>query len=109
MLRLVEQHAARVQRRRVAIDLYAGVGFFTLPLARQFERVISVEGSPESYEYAVHNVPPNVKTVGAPVEAWVRDMRTPTSFFSIPRAQEHTECHRCNRHERARDDLLSLL
>src|SRR6266545_1597043 len=36
MLRLVSAHAARVTRKRVAIDLYAGVGFFTLPLSLMF-------------------------------------------------------------------------
>jgi len=90
MLRLVEQHAVRVERRRVAIDLYAGVGFFTLPLARQYQRVISVEGSPESYEYAVRNAPPNVKTVAAPVESWARDMpHADFIFLDPPRAGAH--------------------
>ena len=30
---------------KLALDLYAGVGFFTLPLARTFERVISVDAN----------------------------------------------------------------
>ena len=32
----------------MAIDLYAGVGLFTLPLARQFEQVIAVEANPQA-------------------------------------------------------------
>jgi 23S rRNA (uracil1939-C5)-methyltransferase len=30
---------------KVALDLYAGVGFFTLPLARTFEKVVSVDAN----------------------------------------------------------------
>src|ERR1700730_3765329 len=39
-----------------AIDLYCGVGLFTLPLARRFERVIGVEGSARATEFARHNL-----------------------------------------------------
>ncbi len=57
MLRLVTAHAARVRNRRLAVDLYAGVGFFTLPLATLFERVIAVEGNPDPHANieAVHS------------------------------------------------------
>lgn len=39
-----------------AIDLYCGVGLFTLPLARRFERVIGVEGSTRATEFARRNL-----------------------------------------------------
>jgi len=39
-----------------AIDLYCGVGLFTLPLARRFERVIGVEGSERATEFARRNL-----------------------------------------------------
>src|SRR5947209_8161696 len=39
-----------------ALDLYCGVGLFTLPLARSFERVVAVEGNRVSAEYARRNL-----------------------------------------------------
>ncbi|MGH9455980.1 MAG: 23S rRNA (uracil(1939)-C(5))-methyltransferase RlmD, partial [Terriglobia bacterium] len=35
-------------KRRLALDLFAGVGLFALPLARDYEQVIAVESSPSS-------------------------------------------------------------
>src|SRR5438874_1988569 len=49
MLRLVSAHASRAGRKALAVDLYAGIGFFTLPLASIFERVIAVEGASVFY------------------------------------------------------------
>lgn len=39
-----------------ALDLYSGVGLFTLPLARRFKRVVAVEGNPASAAYARRNL-----------------------------------------------------
>ncbi len=39
-----------------AIDLYCGVGLFTLPLARSFQRVIGVEANPRATEFARRNL-----------------------------------------------------
>jgi len=46
---------------RLALDLYSGVGLFTLPLARRFERVIAVESSSTSVEDLRASAPANVK------------------------------------------------
>ena len=70
MLRLVRAHAERCATKEKAIDLYAGVGFFTLPLASVFRSVIAVEGAPASIECAKRNVPANVRIVHAPVESY---------------------------------------
>ena len=70
LLDLVTAHASRVQRRDSAIDLYAGIGFFSAPLARLFERVTAVEGSPLTHGWCRRNVPGNVDCVHAPVERW---------------------------------------
>ncbi len=37
---------------KVAIDLYSGVGLFTLPLTRRFEVVVAVEANPEAMRFA---------------------------------------------------------
>jgi len=60
LLRLVTGHAARVKRKRMAIDLYAGVGFFTVPLKKMFERVIAVEGAADPHS--------DLEIVESPVE-----------------------------------------
>ncbi len=39
-----------------ALDLYSGVGLFTLPLARNFASVVAVEGDPKSIEFAKTNL-----------------------------------------------------
>lgn len=38
-----------------ALDLYCGVGLFSLPLARRFARVTGVEGNEQSVKFARHN------------------------------------------------------
>lgn len=41
---------------KTALDLYCGVGLFTLPLARKFEKVFGVEGSERAVESAKKNI-----------------------------------------------------
>lgn len=92
MLRLVSAHAGRVRSRRRALDLYAGVGFFTSPLATLFERVVAVEGSAEAARYARLNVPQNVEVIEALVE--VRARKLPEAdlvFLDPPRAGARPE------------------
>lgn len=48
LLRLALENAAGV----AALDLYCGVGLFTLPLARKFQTVVGVEANPQAVEFA---------------------------------------------------------
>ena len=90
MLRLVTNHAARVKNRRLALDLYAGVGFFTLPLAKLFDEVIAIEGAPESARYARLNAPPNARIVEKAVES-ARIPEADFIFLDPPRAGARRE------------------
>ena len=76
-------------------DLYCGVGLFTLPLARQFKKVVAVESNPVATRFARRNVQraglTNVRVVTANVTDWFRNDSTqagPTDFVLLdpPRA-----------------------
>ena len=41
---------------KMALDLYCGVGLFTLPLSRRFERVVGVEANPVAARFARRNL-----------------------------------------------------
>lgn len=60
----------------LALDLYCGVGLFTLPLARRFERVIGVEASSVATRFARRNVEHaglrNVSIVSESITSWIR-------------------------------------
>lgn len=59
-----------------ALDLYCGVGLFTLPLARRFVKVIGVEANPVATRFAKRNLEhaglTNARVVTATVAGWVR-------------------------------------
>lgn len=59
-----------------ALDLFCGVGLFSLPLARRFENVVAVENSPVAARLCAVNAEaagfPNIKTVCADVSAWMK-------------------------------------
>lgn len=84
LLRLVDRHASSTRGRHLAYDLYGGVGFFTLPIARYFHRVDMIEGSPVAAHYARINVPRHVKVVEAPVEQQMAKMRDADFVFLDP-------------------------
>jgi 23S rRNA (uracil1939-C5)-methyltransferase len=63
--------------RLVAIDLYCGVGLFSLPLARRFDRVYGVDSYSRAIQYARQNAEEagieNFKLANLPVEQWLSE------------------------------------
>ena len=57
---------------KVAADLYAGGGFFSLPLAQTFQQVVAVEASTYSFHDLKNNAPQNVKAIRAATEEFLR-------------------------------------
>lgn len=55
----------------LALDLYAGAGLFSVPLARSFAQVIAVEASQTSCRDLRHNAPQEVKAVRATTEQYL--------------------------------------
>ena len=59
-----------------ALDLYSGVGLFTLPLSRRFQRVIGVEANPVAVSFARRNLQDaglaNARVITADVAGWFR-------------------------------------
>jgi 23S rRNA (uracil1939-C5)-methyltransferase len=56
---------------RSALDLYAGVGLFTLALAEKFEEVVAVEASPHASDDLKHNAPRNARPTRATTESFL--------------------------------------
>ena len=75
-----------------ALDLYCGVGLFTLPLGRRFEKVIGVEGNSTAVRFARRNLEQagleNVRVVTASVAEWIRGRSSDADFILLdpPRA-----------------------
>jgi 23S rRNA (uracil1939-C5)-methyltransferase len=56
-----------------ALDLYAGGGLFTVPLAGKFHHIFAVEASQTSSEDLRQNVPASVKVAGTRTEDYLRN------------------------------------
>jgi 23S rRNA (uracil1939-C5)-methyltransferase len=71
----------------IAIDLYCGVGFFTVPLSKRFPRVIGVENHQTAIRYAEENLQnagqKNGRFVTAPVERWLAGDRSPLGRVAL--------------------------
>lgn len=68
-----------------ALDLYSGVGLFTLPLARRFKKVVSVEEYGPAVDYARKNAADssNVEIVEKPVGRFLADQNSMSIDFAL--------------------------
>jgi 23S rRNA (uracil1939-C5)-methyltransferase len=73
-----------------ALDLYSGVGLFTLPLSRQFRRVTAVEANPVAVRFARRNLQDtNARVIAAGAADWFRSAPVRDTDFVLldpPRA-----------------------
>jgi 23S rRNA (uracil1939-C5)-methyltransferase len=88
--RLVET-ALETAQGETAIDAYAGVGLFSLPLARRFHSVRSIEGHESAARDLASNVQRSglaIETVHQPVELFLDSLAAPPGFLLLdpPRA-----------------------
>ena len=71
----VVKDLAQIGRHNAALDLFSGVGLFSLPLARIFEKVVAVESSKASCGLCISNAAAmgygNIQTVCADAAAWM--------------------------------------
>jgi 23S rRNA (uracil1939-C5)-methyltransferase len=90
LLDLVLRSAEGSPRWKRALDLFSGVGFFTIPISRIFGEVIGVEEWGESHRLAEQNAGPDsrIRFVAARVEDFLRDFRDEVDFIFMdpPRA-----------------------
>jgi 23S rRNA (uracil1939-C5)-methyltransferase len=67
-----------------AVDLYAGVGLFSLPLASRFRTVDAVERGSSGFrdlEWNISQNPANVRAVRAPAEEFLQTLRMPPDLI----------------------------
>jgi 23S rRNA (uracil1939-C5)-methyltransferase len=95
---LLEQLVATALRNatgETALDLYCGVGLFTIPLARSFRRLLGVEANPTAANFARRNLQQarltNTRVIRSTVGEWLQAnvaTLTPIDFILLdpPRA-----------------------
>ncbi|MEK6278766.1 MAG: class I SAM-dependent RNA methyltransferase [Acidobacteriota bacterium] len=77
------------KKGKIAIDLYCGVGLFTLPLARRFEQVVAVEANERATKFARRNLHSadlgNTEVVTLDVGEWLQQYRSfePIAFLLL--------------------------
>ncbi len=46
----------KIVKKEVVIDMFAGIGYFTIPMAKKAKRVYAIEINPDSYHYLLENI-----------------------------------------------------
>lgn len=90
------ENAIRGATGRFALDLYSGVGLFSLPLARRFERVVAVEEHPAACRFAKQNAAVNgcgnVEVINDRVRSFLRQRpSSPPDFILLDPPRAGTE------------------
>jgi len=107
LVETLAERATAEARGGLALDLYAGVGLFSLPLAASFERVLAVEGNPA----ATRDLDDNVR-VGDAGPGRI-EVRTADAEDFLPRWNERPDLilldpPRAGLSDAARDHLAAL-
>jgi 23S rRNA (uracil1939-C5)-methyltransferase len=78
---------------QTALDLYSGVGLFTLPLARNFKKVTAVEEYYPAVEFSKSNASgcDNVQIVAAPVGRFLAEYKGEVDFALLDPPRSGTE------------------
>ncbi len=78
-----------------ALDLYCGVGLFTLPLARRFEKVVGIEASEKAIEFARKNIEnarlENADVFAENVAEWLAENDSEADFILLDPPRVGTE------------------
>jgi 23S rRNA (uracil1939-C5)-methyltransferase len=76
LIGILIQQAIGNAEGKVAVDLYAGVGLFSLQLSRRFEKVFAIEGNRSAASHGMDNLKANslnnVRYEAISVEAWLK-------------------------------------
>ncbi len=53
-----ERHRiAKIARKdEIVLDMFAGIGYFSLPIAKKVKKIYSIELNPESYKFLIENI-----------------------------------------------------